>query len=173
MRDYLSIYLEHEGGVGGRAEHVERAVDVVSKYDARDRAPCRLACEIRNYRDDSEQLGSSTGWEWRCAMASRRRDRARGREVKKTELLRGANVCALAKITREAGLLLSRSLPLARPSASSASLSFSFSPPIRINVADAVSRAERLEVNSRVHLRSARRIIQRALTGPRKKRRSV
>lgn len=102
MRDYLSIYLEHERGEGGeegergRAEHVERAVDVVSKYDARDRAPCRFACEIRNYRDDSEQLGSSTGREWRARCEAVGEIEREG-EVKKTELLRGANVCALAR----------------------------------------------------------------------------
>ena len=109
MRDYLSIYLEQE-----EEEHVERAVDVVSKYDARERASCRLACEIRNYRDDSEQLGSSTGREW-GALQRGRRWRKREEEVKKTELFRRANVCALA-ITRTRGGLsfpLSLSFPFA------------------------------------------------------------
>jgi len=108
MRDYLSIYLEQEEE--GRARRAG-AVDVVSKYDARERAPCRLACEIRNYRDDSEQLGSSTGREWRTLQRGRRWRKREG-EVKKTELFRGANVCALAEITRTRdGLSLSLSLP--------------------------------------------------------------
>lgn len=65
--------------------------------------------EIQNYRDDSEQLGSSTGREWR----------AREREgAKKTELPRRANVCARLEITRTRGALhssLSRQKGLVRP----------------------------------------------------------
>lgn len=66
--------------------------------------------EIQNYRDDSEQLGSSTGREWRAGESERAR--------KKTELLHRANVCARLEITRTRGALhssLSRQKGLVRP----------------------------------------------------------
>lgn len=139
MRDYLSIYLEQEEEEEeeeGRARKTggRRSFEVRCTKSG---APCRLACEIRNYRDDSEQLGSSTGREWCMLQRGRGIGRKREGEVKKTELFRGANVCALAEITRtRGGLSFSSSsppLPLFLSRRLSLLLFFIFSP-IRINV---------------------------------------
>lgn len=107
MRDYLSIYLEQEEEEEeeekkGR-EHVERAVDVVSKYDARRRARSALSPRMRDTKL-SRRFGT-VRFVHRLGMAhaAKRkrngerdggRERGKEREVKKTELFRGANVCA-------------------------------------------------------------------------------
>lgn len=104
--------------------------------------------EIQNYRDDSEQLGSSTGREWRAGESERAR--------KKTELLHRANVCACLEITRRE----EPSIPLCPAKR----VSFALFLPVGINPCwCGLELRLRVEVNSRVHLRSTRWIIQRCL----------
>lgn len=128
----------------------------------RERAPCRLACEIRNYRDDSEQLGSSTGREW-CMLQRRQRDRAREGGSSKENGTVSRSKCMRTRgdntNARRAPLFLSPPLPAPFLSRHLSLLLFFIFSPIRINVLE-----PRLEVNSRVHLRSTRWIIQRTLT---------
>jgi len=164
MQDYLSIYLEQEKEKGrARRAGGLRSFEVRC---TRASALSPLACEIRNYRDDSEQLGSSTGREWCTLQRGRGIEKERGRSkengtVSRSKCMRTRGDNANAR----RALYLSLSLSLSSfPFTSSLFLSSSFSFSLLSALTCWCGLEPRLEVNSRVHLRSTRWIIQRTLT---------